>query len=489
MRPGFSIIPEHDTAQSLRVRRFLVGTISYLLIYLQALMCWWFDYVSTPVLLTYTGLLLLVNFVFYTLLRSGWNLRCADPSLTLPQLVVGVSTGFFIMYFSHQARIIFGLMALPVFLFGIFRFRQRDFYLLTGFTMVGYTALILLLQANYPEEVHMQLAMMIGFAMCLMFFQMSKLSGYIAHMRQKISEKNRELERRNHDLIERSEQLQLAHAEVAQTLSSLRMAQEELIRKEKLAALGALVAGVAHEINTPIGNSLVVVSLLDQQTRNLQQAMQPPHQPSQIMLDNYLLDAHSTCEILQNNLQRAADLVTSFKQVATDQTSSQRRSFDLAELVAELKLMLPPQANAVELEFRIDPALELESYPGPLGQAMNHLLNNAFLHAFDGPGRHPAQIDRICISARALDPDWIELVVQDNGAGIARENLPRIFDPFFTTRFGTGSSGLGLNITHNIVTEVLGGRIDAQSDMGQGSRFVLHLPKRAPQRQPAGHTL
>lgn len=475
MRRTFTFIPNDDPAQSLRVRRFLFGTISYLATYSLALLSWYYGYISDSALQIYTLLVLGVNITFYGLLRSGWNQHLADPSLTLAQISVGVGTGLFIMYFAHQARIIFGLMILPVFLFGVFRFRLRDFYMLAAITIVGYASLIGLLQINHPDEVDIKLSVMIGCAICLMFFQMSRLAGYIAHIRQKISDKNRELGRRNAELSDRSEQLQQAHTEIAQTLESLRVTQEELVRKEKMAALGALVAGVAHEINTPIGNSLLIVSLLAEQTLSLQTHFNNGSGIGKDSLSNYLSDTHQGCEILQKNLQRAADLVTSFKQVAADQTNSQRRSFDFTEFMGELKLMLALPANEVELVFDIADGIMMESYPGSLLQVINHLIQNALIHAFETHGK-------VTVQAKLHDANRVEIMVIDNGLGIPKENLPRIFDPFFSTKFGTGSSGLGLNITHNIVTEILGGRIHVTSEVGLGSQFTLTLPMRAPQR-------
>lgn len=430
---------------------------------------------STPVLQIYTLLVLTVNITFYGVLRSGWNQHLADPSLTLAQISVGVATGLFIMYFAHQARIIFGLMILPVFLFGVFRFRLFDFYMVALVTILGYASLIIALKINHPEEVDIKLSIMIGFSICLMFVQMSRLANYITHIREKISDKNRELGRRNAELSDRSEQLQQAHAEIAQNLESLRVTQEELVRKEKLAALGALVAGVAHEINTPVGNSLLVVSLLAQQTDSLKKACQKDQSISKNTLNNFLSDTHDGFNILQKNLQRAADLVTSFKQVAADQTNSHRRSFDLSELAHEIKFMLAPPTPTIDLRFEIATNIIMDSYPGSLSQVLHHLVQNAFLHAFDGPGC-------VTIQVKSVTADWLELIVSDNGKGIAKEDLPRIFDPFFTTRFGTGSSGLGLNITHNIVTEILGGSIQAISEIGHGSHFILNLPISAPQR-------
>lgn len=475
------IIPSDDPAQALRVRRFLVGSSTYLLVFLQAALCWWFGYLDGTVL-TVVGLLMLqINLIFYALLRSGFNQRFADPSLTLVQLMAGVVCGIILMYFVGQAKIIFIIMTLPIFLYGIFQFHQREFYVLTGFTLCGYAILVALLLHSRPEEINLKLAVMIGVSILVMLLQMSKLAGYIAHMRRKITEKNRELGKRNMELMERSDQLQQAHAEVAQTLATLRLANEELVRKEKLAALGALVAGVAHEINTPVGNSLMAVSMLEKETARLTGEYTHEQGVKRATMENYLDDANNACQILQRNLQRAADLITRFKQVAIDQTSSQRRHFTLAELVPEIELTLAAHNRepAIALDFTFDgleaATLPFNSYPGPLGQALLQVISNAQVHAFaEGAS------GQIQVSAHASADGWVDIQICDNGCGIAPEHLPRIFDPFFTTKFGSGGSGLGLNITHNIVTGILGGQIRVSSTPGQGTCVTISIPCTAP---------
>ncbi|KRB84635.1 PAS domain S-box protein [Noviherbaspirillum sp. Root189] len=291
-----------------------------------------------------------------------------------------------------------------------------------------------------------------------------------------IRELNATLEQR---VIERTEELQQANQELADTLETLNKAQEELVRSEKLAALGSLVAGVAHELNTPIGNSLMVASTLADQTRSLNGSYRE-HGLKRSMLESYIADAGTAGDILVRNLQRAADLVTSFKQVAVDQTSSQRRRFSVSEVVSEIMLTLWPtlKKSAFTVQQSIADSLLMDSYPGPLGQVITNLVNNALLHGFEG-----RQTGNVRITAHLSGEGWMELTVHDDGVGIPSANLGRIFDPFFTTKLGAGGSGLGLNITHNIVTGVLGGRIRVQSEVGVGSTFILSLPLAAPHRQ------
>ncbi|WP_052452416.1 PAS domain S-box protein [Noviherbaspirillum autotrophicum] len=292
-----------------------------------------------------------------------------------------------------------------------------------------------------------------------------------------IRELNATLEQR---VIERTEELQQANEELEYTLGTLNMAQEELVRSEKLAALGSLVAGIAHELNTPIGNSLMVASTLLDQSRSLNASYARDNGIKRSTLEHYIADTGNAGDILVRNLQRAANLVASFKQVAVDQTSSQRRTFSVAEVVAEIMLTLWPTLKKTSFSVKQDIAggLKMDSYPGPLGQVITNLVNNALLHGFEG-----RSAGTVLISAHDAADGWLELLVQDDGVGIPPANLNRIFDPFFTTKLGSGGSGLGLNIAHNIVTGILGGRIRVHSELGRGSSFILSLPLVAPQRQ------
>jgi PAS domain S-box-containing protein len=293
---------------------------------------------------------------------------------------------------------------------------------------------------------------------------------------QEIRELNATLEDR---VIERTEELQQANQELETTLEALNQAHEELVHSEKLAALGALVAGISHELNTPIGNSLMVASALNDQTAALNDSYRDNSGIKRSTLESYLGDVGRASDILVRNLHRAADLVNSFKQVAIDQTSSQRRTFLLAEVVSEILLTLWPmiRKSAFTVEQSIPEDLNFDSYPGPLGQVLTNLITNALLHGFEGRSQ-----GTIVIAAHDNGDGMIELTVKDDGIGIPATHLNRIFDPFFTTRLGAGGSGLGLNITHNIVTGILGGRVRVQSAVGVGTTFTLTLPAVAPQR-------
>ena len=182
-------------------------------------------------------------------------------------------------------------------------------------------------------------------------------------------------------------------------------------------------------------------------------------------------------DLVMHNLTQAADLVSSFKQVAVDQTSTKRRKFDLKEVVEEVLATVHHLVKTKPIHVRTDLAdgIEMDSYPGPLGQVLNNLFNNVLEHAFAGRAG-----GEISIRTRREGQDQVLLEFRDDGAGIEPAHLPKIFDPFFTTRLGQGGSGLGLNIVHNIVTGVLGGYITVNSQLGRGTSFTLLIPVVAP---------
>jgi PAS domain S-box-containing protein len=264
--------------------------------------------------------------------------------------------------------------------------------------------------------------------------------------------------------------------ELSNTLARLQQAQEDLVQAEKLASLGALVAGVAHELNTPLGNGVMAVSTMQSALKNFHEASVGGLRRS--ALDELLKAMDTGTDIATRNLHRAADLVTSFKQVAADQTSEQRRKFELSEVGHEILVTLSPllKRHGVLLRTHLQDGVKLDSYPGPLGQVLTNLVTNALIHAFDNqPG---PELD---VEGYAVAGDMVVVQVRDNGCGIAPDLLPRVFDPFVTTRMGQGGTGLGLYIVYNIVTKTLGGTIKVDSTPGQGALFTLRMPLVAPQ--------
>jgi len=262
----------------------------------------------------------------------------------------------------------------------------------------------------------------------------------------------------------------------AEAYRRLKITQNQLVEQEKLAALGSLVAGVAHELNTPIGNSLLMASTLsDNSRRFLQQVQGGALRRSE--LERFCQAAEESSQLLVKSLGQAASLVTSFKQIAVDQTSDQRRVFDLATLCREVALTLGNRLRREEHELRLEvpEGLRLDSFPGPLGQVLTNLIINAMVHGLEGRKGGLMQL-----SAERLDGERLRIRFSDNGRGISADNLGRIFDPFFTTRLGQGGSGLGLHISYNIVTATLGGSITASSSPGEGAQFEIVIPWVAP---------
>lgn len=274
-----------------------------------------------------------------------------------------------------------------------------------------------------------------------------------------------------------SEHLELR---VQERTRSLEQSNRELVRAEKMAALGSLVAGVSHELNTPIGIGVTVVSTLQQHLAQLKRDVGSGSMRRSAMND-YLDGTGMGLDVLTRSLDSAKNLVESFKQVAMDQSSDQRRRFDLQRMLGDVVLTLGPiyKPTPYVLQVELAAGIAMDSYPGPLGQVITNLLANALLHAFEGRAA-----GTMWLTTRALSRDWVEIIFRDDGVGVAREHRARVFDPFFTTKLGQGGSGLGLNIVYNLVTVVLGGKIHLDSESGQGFAMVMQLPVTAPQPVP-----
>ncbi|TFW16254.1 ATP-binding protein [Duganella callida] len=263
----------------------------------------------------------------------------------------------------------------------------------------------------------------------------------------------------------------------AEAYRQLKDAQTQLVSQEKLAALGALMAGVAHELNTPIGNSLLIASTLLQKTEELEAQMNGAGL-KRSALAAYLDDARKAHELVMRGLTSAAGLVNSFKQVAVDRTTEQRREFNLAQVSQEViaTMMNRIRASSHRIEVDVPDHIALDSYPGPYGQVIANFINNALLHAFAAGG------GSMWLRAQPPADGRVTVSFRDNGSGIAPEHVSRIFDPFFTTKLGQGGSGLGLSISYNIVTSLMGGQIAVHTSP-QGTTFTLDLPLTAPENK------
>jgi signal transduction histidine kinase len=277
------------------------------------------------------------------------------------------------------------------------------------------------------------------------------------------------------EISRREQALRAAKDQADQALADLQRTQDELIQSEKLASLGQLVAGVAHEINTPVGIALTTATTLSDEVRafgEMAATGQVPRSRFMHFVDRMKEGSH----LLFSNLTRAAELVQSFKQVAADQVSSERRSFEMDKWARELLTSLRPalRKGGHEVALTCQPGVMVDTYPGALAQVLTNLVMNAITHAYAPDATGHMQLD---ISAPS--PEEVRIVFSDDGEGIPADALGRVFDPFFTTARNRGNTGLGLHIAYNLVTSALHGRIEVASAPGAGTRFTITLPVRA----------
>jgi len=273
------------------------------------------------------------------------------------------------------------------------------------------------------------------------------------------------------------------HAEDA--LRDLQDAQRSLIEAEKFAALGGLVAGVAHEVNNPVGISLTVASSFARRCAQFSDEIRDGA-VRRSKLEEFVAGSHEAAKQLVTNLNRAADLIQSFKQVAVDRSDAERRVFNLREATEQMMVSLRPalKHSLVWLSVDVPEEISLKSYPGPYGQVLTNLVLNALTHAF--PDKRAGTLR---LSARKLGTEQVEIEFADDGVGMSEEVQRRAFEPFFTTRRNRGGTGLGLHIVYNLVTRRLGGTLRLESQPGHGTVFRIRLPLAAPKDEYVDTTL
>lgn len=262
---------------------------------------------------------------------------------------------------------------------------------------------------------------------------------------------------------------------VAERSAQLASMQQKVMDTEKLTSLGAMVAGISHELNTPLGNALTVSTSLEAKVQSLATRVEAATL-TRSDLTEFLSSAAEMSSLATQSVTRAAALVASFKQVAVDQTSEQRRHFQLNQVASDNVAALRPSIGSpgIAIEVHIPPGISCDSYPGPLGQVLTNLLQNAVLHGFEGKTHGLVEV------YASVQGDTVHLDVTDTGRGMEPHVQARVFEPFFTTRLGKGGSGLGLSVSHRIASSVLGGDLTVRSELGKGSTFRLTFPRRAP---------
>ena len=320
------------------------------------------------------------------------------------------------------------------------------------------------IRANFTRLVALGVLVFL-LAMGLVLFAAKKIAASEAQIRQL----NASLEQR---VQQRTQELARANESLTQTLGHLERTQAELVESAKLASLGSLVAGVAHELNTPIGNALMAASTLNDEARHFVDTVSVGMTRS--AFDQHLETTLTGTAMMMSNITRAAELISGFKQLAVDQTSDQRRRFNVADELADIQAAMGPTLRKLPYVLDIAAVTErivMDSYPGPLSRSIINLINNALLHGFEG-----RDAGVISIQAHMVDAEHVEIVFSDDGVGMADEVRKHVFEPFFTTKLGYGGSGLGMNIVYNNVTKLLGGHIELESVPGKGTRYRMVLP-------------
>lgn len=281
------------------------------------------------------------------------------------------------------------------------------------------------------------------------------------------------VEQRTGDLLQLNKELTLM-------IEKLEGAKDNLVETEKLAALGALVAGVSHELNTPIGNGRVMASSLHESAKKLASDFNAGTM-TRSQFENSLKEILEGSNLIERNLLKAINLVQSFKQIAVDRTSDKRRTFMVNEFLIEIQATMLHifKATPHTLEVELTDDVELNSYPGVLSQVISNLINNALMH-----GLEYSEGGRVTIKV-IPHVTSLDILICDNGIGMEADIKKRIFEPFFTTKLGKGGSGLGLHIVHNLTTATLGGRLQVQSSPNNGTMISLAIPVEAPEQAVA----
>ncbi len=285
---------------------------------------------------------------------------------------------------------------------------------------------------------------------------------------QQLSRAKSELEVR---VEERTEQLSSSNLQLEQAIQDLKTTQNQLIEKEKMSALGRLVAGVAHEINTPLGIALTSSSLLASQSNDLESALLNGS-ISKTKFHEICSVINEGSELISNNLHRASELISNFKMVAVDQSYDNKRKIVLQHYIRDVVNAMTPKTKEKNIKVFVSGLDEVEiyTYPGSLSQILTNLIDNAVLHAFSNVDSGEINIQY------AIVDQQIELIFEDDGEGIDEDMLSKIFEPFYTSKLGSGGTGLGLSIVYNIITQRLNGHIRCESQINKGTRFTVSIP-------------
>ncbi|BBE31513.1 hypothetical protein OSSY52_16540 [Tepiditoga spiralis] len=305
--------------------------------------------------------------------------------------------------------------------------------------------------------------------------EFGKLGSSFNKMKDEIKESFKKIETQNAELKKLNDELEFKVLERTKSLNNLlekyQKTQKQLVETEKMASLGKIVAGVAHEINTPLGISVTTVSHLKDKTKSLEKDFLN-NELKKSTFENYIKDTLEISDITMFNLRRASELIQKFKKVSVETSNDIKTNFNLKDYINNTILILNKKLKQKNIEVLIKGKnIELKGYPGDWYQIINNLIMNSIIHGFENKKN-----GKISISFEEIENN-IELIYIDNGSGIEKEIIDKIFEPFFTTKMGKGGSGLGLNLIYNLVTQKMKGSIKCESEIGKGVKFIINIPK------------
>ena len=302
----------------------------------------------------------------------------------------------------------------------------------------------------------------------LNFEEFIHLSEVLKDMANIIEKNQQELESR---VESRTQELAVANQDLQKSLDAQRNMQTHLVESEKMAQLGGLVAGISHEVNTPIGIGLTAASSMRVFINELK-SLTESGKLTRSKHEDLMNKCTECADIVVSNLSRSADLMSNFKDVAVSQSSSAITEFSLLEFMEEIVSSLAPQTKKYKLtiNLEIDENLILRSYQGVIAQIFTNFIINSIKHAFSPEQAHTIKIHTY------MEKNGLKMDYEDDGCGMEKEVLSQIFEPFYTTKRGQGGTGLGMHIVYNLITQKLDGRIVAQSHPGKGTKFKISLP-------------
>ena len=302
---------------------------------------------------------------------------------------------------------------------------------------------------------------------------LSKIMLDLEQQKDELILKQRELRQENENRQFIEDELRKRNTELADSMETLKLAKDQLVESERMASLGGLVAGIAHDVNTPLGVGVTAASFMQERIKSLQEDFDTKKLTSKTMT-SFLTEAQQTSSLLLSNLNRASELVSSFKQVAVDQTSEAERDVDVLQYINEVVQSLQPNLKKTDHKINIDcpEDLIIKCAPGAIAQIFTNMIMNSVIHGFESK---PMGTIDIHVSEK---DDNIHIDYKDDGKGLSEEDLQKHFDAFFTTRRGKGGSGLGTHIMYNLVTQTLNGQIEAFSEPDSGLQYKISFPTR-----------